>query len=229
MPYIDWPLTLFTVITQMALGAYAVLWATDLIARQFALRGIYGAVTGVIGGLGLLSMIQLYLLPAMPLWNSVATPLEFVATSLLAGPLLVGVVFAACLRWHPASNAHLADLLRMHYRYMAISVLVGAMLAAAAMAVRWWMLGGKTVEAQVAAALLRDEYLIWAVLRLVLFGIGAIVLPVWMLSQARARAPMARVGLVTAVSFGLTLAGELLGRVLFFLQGVPLRVPGRFF
>ena len=34
MPYIDWPLTLFTVITQMALGAYAVLWATDLIARQ---------------------------------------------------------------------------------------------------------------------------------------------------------------------------------------------------
>jgi len=55
------------------------------------------------------------------------------------------------------------------------------------------------------------------------------VLPVWILVQARARAPMARLGLVTALSFGLTLVGEVLGRVLFFLQGVPLRVPGRFF
>ncbi|MBS3967091.1 MAG: dimethyl sulfoxide reductase anchor subunit [Truepera sp.] len=36
MPAIDWSLTIFTIIIQMVLGAFAVLWVTDLLARQLA-------------------------------------------------------------------------------------------------------------------------------------------------------------------------------------------------
>lgn len=36
MPAIDWSLTIFTIIIQMVVGAFVVLWVTDLMARQLA-------------------------------------------------------------------------------------------------------------------------------------------------------------------------------------------------
>lgn len=65
MPAVDWSLTIFTVMTQLVLGAFAVLWVTDLLARQLArpreqeyLTSIGVWVLGSLMGLGLLAALM---------------------------------------------------------------------------------------------------------------------------------------------------------------------------
>jgi anaerobic dimethyl sulfoxide reductase subunit C (anchor subunit) len=307
MPAIDWPLTTFTVITQTVLGAFAVLWVTDLLARHlarpreqeyltsigvwllgplmavgllaalthlgrpafafqaltnlatswlsreifflgiffvlggayaalwwwrrplFAQRATLGAVVGVAGAAGLVSMVFIYMLPAQPTWNLWTTPLEFLGTALLLGPLLVGTVFVATYRRHEAHTT-LEPLIAMHLRYLVPTVIVGAVLAGIGLAGKMWMLPAAGLEGRAAVNLLVEGYGPALVIRCVLLIAAGLVLPLtlaWRLTRqggsVRGLAPHVTVTLVLAA------ASEIVGRVLFYAVAVPVRPPGPFF
>jgi anaerobic dimethyl sulfoxide reductase subunit C (anchor subunit) len=57
-------------------------------------RGLLAAAC-LAGGLFLLSMTRLYMLPAVPVWKGIYTPLSFLATTLVLGALMTGVVVRA--------------------------------------------------------------------------------------------------------------------------------------
>lgn len=305
MPAFDWPLTIFTLITQVVLGAFAVLWVTDLLARQlaepseqeyltrvgvwllgplmavgfavstlhlgqpvyafralsnpqsswlsreiiflggffalgavyaalwwrrrdqFTLRAAYGAVVGAIGGLGLLSMISLYLLSAMPTWDRLTTPLAFVASALVLGPLLVAAAFLATYRRHDAVE-RLEPLIAMHLRYMAVTVLVGAALAGLAVAITLATQPGLGLEGQAAQTLLVRDYIALFGGRVLLL-VGGVALAVVLLRRlSRVESVRMTAPLVWAL-LGVFAVSELFGRLLFYATAVPVRPPGTFF
>ena len=305
MPAFDWPLTAFTLITQLVLGAFAVLWVTDQAARhlarpeeqeyltrvgvwllgplmavgfavsmlhlgqpmfafralsnpatswlsreilslgaffvlgggyallwwrwqdKFALRASYGAVVAVVGAVGLVSMVGLYLLPAMPTWNNVATPLAFVASALLLGPVLVAAVFTVTYGRHHDQDA-LRPLIRQHLGYMAVTVLVGAVLAGAALAIQLAMLPRLGLEGEASLALLTSEHV-------VLFGgrvamlLAAVALAALVLRQVARSATLQGTPAMVWGLFAVVAASELLGRLLFYASAVPVRPPDAFF
>jgi anaerobic dimethyl sulfoxide reductase subunit C (anchor subunit) len=310
VPAFDWPLTVFTLTTQLVLGAFAVLWVTDLLARQladtgeqehltsvgvwvlgplmalgfaastmhlgqpmfayralgnvatswlsreilflsaffglgalyaalwwrrreqFALRAAFGAVVGVVGGLGLLSMIALYLVPAMPSWYQPSTPVAFVASALVLGPLLVASVFLAVRWWRTRRGAgdrpdRLEPLLTMHLRAMAVTVLVGVTLTVAATTVLLVRLPGAGLEGQASLALLTVEHRALLGSRLVLLVAGVALLGTLLL-RLRTRPPVLRLAPLVWSAAAVFAGSELLGRLLFYASAVPMRAPGPF-
>lgn len=305
MPAFDWPLTAFTLITQLVLGAFAVLWVTDQVARhlarpqeqefltrvgvwllgplmalgfavsmlhlgqpmfafralsnpetswlsreilflgaffvlgggyallwwrwrdKFALRASYGAVVAVVGAVGLVAMIGLYLLPAMPTWNHVATPLAFAASALLLGPVLVGAVFTVTYRRHHDEQA-LRPLIRMHLRYMAVTVLVGVALAGAALGLHVGIVSNLGLEGQASLSLLTSEHGLLLGLRVALL-VAAVALAVAVLWRVARHATLAGAPLMVWGLLGVVAASELLGRLLFYASAVPVRPPDAFF
>ena len=305
MPAFDWPLTAFTLITQTVLGAFAVLWVTDQVARhlaspeeqeyltrvavwllgplmalgfvvsmlhlgqplyafralsnpatswlsreiislgaffalgagyallwwrwrdRFALRASYGAVVAVVGAVGLLSMTALYLLPGMPMWNQAATPVAFVASALLLGPALVAAMFAATFRRHHDQTS-LRPLIGMHLRYMAVTVLVGSVLAGTAVGLQLAALGGEGLEGQASLALLTSEHVWLFGARLALLAAGAVLAAI-LLWRVTRQATLAGAPALVWALLGAFAASELLGRLLFYAASVPVRPPDAFF
>jgi anaerobic dimethyl sulfoxide reductase subunit C len=314
VPAFDWPLTIFTLTTQVVLGAFAVLWVTDLLARQladtreqehltsvgvwllgplmalgfiastmhlgqpmyayralnnlgtswlsreilflsaffglgalyaalwwrrreqFTLRATFGAVVGVVGGVGLVSMIALYLVPAMPSWFQVSTPLAFVASALVLGPLLVASVFLVVEAWRArrtpvgrpvADLDQLEPLLTMHLRAMSVTVLAGAVLAATALGLKLSRLGGASLEGEASMALLTVEHRSLLLLRGGLLLAGAAMV-VWLLVRLRDRPGVLRMAPLVWVTLGVFAGSELVGRLLFYATAVPMRAPGPF-
>jgi anaerobic dimethyl sulfoxide reductase subunit C len=314
VPAFDWPLTIFTLTTQLVLGAFAVLWVTDLLARQladigeqehltsvgvwllgplmalgflastmhlgqplyayralnnlgtswlsreilflsaffglgalyaalwwrrreqFTLRAAFGAVVGVVGGLGLVSMTALYLVPAMPSWFQPSTPLAFVASALVLGPLLVASVFLAVEAWRarrspvgrPAADlTQLEPLLTMHLRAMSVTVLAGAVLAATALGLKLYRLGGAALEGEASLALLTVEHRSLLLVRGGLLVVGA-ALVVLLLVRLRRRPQVLRLAPLVWTTLGVFAGSELVGRLLFYATAVPMRAPGPF-
>jgi anaerobic dimethyl sulfoxide reductase subunit C (anchor subunit) len=58
-------------------------------------------VTAIIGLLLVFSMAKLYMLPTVPVWNSIWTPISFFITTFLLGGLVMAVIFALKSRHHP--------------------------------------------------------------------------------------------------------------------------------
>jgi anaerobic dimethyl sulfoxide reductase subunit C len=300
MPAMDWSLTVFTLTTQMVLGAFAVLLFTDLLARQlanageqeyltrvgvwtlgplmalgftvsllhlgqplyafralsnlqtswlsreifflsaffglgaiyaalwwrwpqhFAVRSAYGAIVAGAGALGLFSMIALYMIPAMPTWERVSTPLSFTASALILGPLLVAVVFLLTYRRHDDAAA-LEPLLSMHLRSMAGTVIVGAVLASIALALVITTATGPQGEASL--ALLLDEHaaLLAGRIGLLVLGVALAAAVLWRSLRASSLRGMRP---LVWVLFGVFAGSELLGRLLFYATAVPVRPPG---
>ncbi|GGI03578.1 dimethyl sulfoxide reductase anchor subunit family protein [Egicoccus halophilus] len=302
MPAFDWPLTVFTLITQLVLGAFAVLWVTDLLARQladtgeqeeltsvgvwllgplmalgfvastlhlgqpmhayralfnlgnswlsreilflggfFALGGLYaalwwryrdrfplratlGAVAGVAGALGLASMTMLYLVPAMPSWYQLSTPLSFVASALVLGPLLVAAVFLTIYARRRTAGS-LEPLLGLHLRAMAVTVLAGALLSAASLLLKLGRLPALGLEGEASLALFTVDHRWLLALRAVGWIVG-VALVVVLLQRLRTDRLVYRASPLVwgmLVAFG---ASELVGRLLFYATAVPLRPPG---
>lgn len=312
MPAFDWPLTIFTLTTQLVLGAFAVLWVTDLLARQladvreqehltsvgvwllgplmalgflastmhlgqplfayralnnvatswlsreilflsaffglgalyaalwwlrreqFTLRAAFGAVVGVIGGVGLVSMIALYLVPAMPSWFQPSTPLAFVASALVLGPLLVASVFLAVEAWRrrrpvraERELVQLEPLLTMHLRAMSVTVLVGAVVAGGALLLKLSRLSGAALEGEASLALLTIEHRWLLLTRGGLLVVGA-ALVVALLVRLRRRPAVLDLAPLVWSTLGVFAASELVGRLLFYATAVPMRAPGPF-
>jgi Fe-S-cluster-containing dehydrogenase component/DMSO reductase anchor subunit len=152
-----------------------------------------GALTVAFGAGGVIASACIYRVPSRPSWNSPFTLVEFHLTGATLGPLFVAAVGAGHARWLGVAAAALAgaQLVTLALRFLRLTT-------------------ADTVELRASAALLGTRLATHLLARGALLAFGAIALPLFTSHPA-----------ALVVGFVLALAGEAVGRYLFFVSAVP--------
>ena len=159
-----------------------------------------GAATALLGLAGVTASGFIYLVPSRPAWNTSFTIAEFILTAGILGPLFGLAVAAGDSKWLGLAAASMA----------------GAQFVVLALRL-FRCIGSDGLELRGTARLLSTVLATRLIARGLLLAVGAVVLP---LIASPVVAGPAKAGLyVTAL--GLALAGEVVGRYLFFVSVVP--------
>jgi len=152
-----------------------------------------GALTVVLGLGGVTASAYIYRVPSRPAWNTPFTVVHFHLTAMTLGPLLAAAVGAGAPRLLAVATATTAgmQLITLALRFLRLSASDG-------------------VELRASATLLATTLKSRFVLRGALLAVGAIALPLFTAHPG-----------VLWLAFAVALAGELLGRYLFFVSAVP--------
>ncbi|MFW5709499.1 MAG: dimethyl sulfoxide reductase anchor subunit family protein [Chloroflexota bacterium] len=185
-------------------------------------RNFIAIVAGLFG-LGLIFTMSMvyYTLPAVPGWNSIATPLSFFASTFLLGALSIGAAFVAnyaiLKRQADPGLETQVKLLNSSLRWLTLVAIVMAgvhfvvaPLFAASLA------ANNTPAANETADLLLNGYGVLFGLRFVLVFIGAGVLGLFLYQNAVRSDRIRAVTLLAYTAFVTVLVSELLGRFLFY-------------
>jgi DMSO reductase iron-sulfur subunit len=152
-----------------------------------------GLATVALGAAGLTCSARIYVVRARPAWYSGYTAAEFFATALVLGPLFVRAMSVSAASWiaWAAAAGGAAQLITQTLKFL-------------------WLAQSETFELRASSLLLSRRFR------------GSFLTRLGLLVAASMVAPLALEGKVAAVgAFALALAGELLGRWLFFVSVVP--------
>jgi formate dehydrogenase iron-sulfur subunit len=163
-------------------------------------RGMAGAFTAFCGVCGVMCSARIYVVKARPAWFSGYTIAEFFATALLLGPLFVKAINVSDVTWlsWTAVAGAAAQLFTQTLKFL-------------------WLTRSEQFELRASSLLLSGRFKRAFLIRLGLLIGAGIVLPL----AARGE-PAAIVALIAA------LAGEWLGRWLFFVSVVPKNIAAAF-
>ena len=152
-----------------------------------------GMLTLAFGFGGVTASACIYRVPSRPAWNTPLTLVQFNLTALTLGPLFAAASGAGSVRALAVGAAVMggAQLIVLATKYFNLS-------------------GGDAIELRTSAKLLATKFRWHLIARGTLLALGAIALPLFT-SQA----------VVIWIAFVLALAGETLGRYLFFVSAVP--------
>jgi len=185
-------------------GAFSNVAALYAGALWFGLPGSVGlgGLTVLFGIAGVTASAYIYRVPARPAWNTSYTLLQFLFTAALLGPLFAAVIGVGETRWlAPAATA------------MGVAIAI-------VLALRFLrLIASESLELKGTARLLSTVLRRHLVMRACLLAVGGVVMPLLVVS---------RPGLIDAAgalfigaSLALAMAGEILGRYLFFVSVVP--------
>ena len=183
------------------------------------LRQAFAVITGLVG-LGLVySMSMVYLLPTVPAWNSIATPIRFFVTTLLLGVLSVGAAFIFTLGRHAKKGTVDADetlLVRTTLKWLAIAAMVLVGISFVTLPVYSLSLAVQGGAAAESAALIAGAGGGWiVVIRLVLLFVGAMLIGLFLL-RSSASGKERSIAAVAYTAMVMVLVAEVLGRMLFY-------------
>ena len=123
-----------------------VLFLLLVIRLSRAYRGLQGLIALMGGAAGILliaAMSKIYMLPAVPLWNRITTPLSFFVDTLLLGGLASAVLFLSRpITGNDVEGEHNQSSVRRNNRFIPASAL-GALLFLATGAGLTWALASK--------------------------------------------------------------------------------------
>jgi DMSO reductase anchor subunit len=159
---------------------------------------IAGALTAMLGVAGVTASACIYRVPSRPAWNTRFTLLQFNLTAGILGPLFAAAVGAGQTRWLAIAAAAMAagQFLLLALRFLRC-------------------IASDSLELRGTARLLSTVLRNTLVVRGLLLALGAVVLP--LLIGGSGKAPAA----VMLLALALALAGEIVGRYLFFVSSVP--------
>jgi formate dehydrogenase iron-sulfur subunit len=265
--YPHWPLVFMLVLTQLSVGAFAVLWLLDLMGQGTGLtiaalaslalagislgastlhlgrpiyawralkglrrswlsrevltlslfagaasafagmlwldlpgRGILGIFTFIAGLAGVTCSARIYVVPARPAWFSGYTVAEFYSTALLLGPLFVEMLDGSVPSW------------------VRLAVIAGASSQLVTQLLKFLTLSRSEVfELRASSLLLSGRLQNLFVTRLIVLAVAGFALPL-----------VVTHGWIIAATFAAALAGEWLGRYLFFVSVVPKNIAAAF-
>ncbi len=213
-------------------GAYALLQ----LARHFFKLSVPGSLMFFLGALvvslglaGIYASAKIYLVPARPAWNTVRTPLRFFLTGFILGPLFALAVFSVYLVLS-SSSATTPALGGPFFAFLAVSSLAGffqmMVLLSRLFSLKWT----QSDELYASSFLLIHRFKKLFLTRLGFLALGSFAIP-FVLSAALQAGALRNAGALalTLLSFLFSLAGELMGRYLFFVTVVPKNIPGSFF
>jgi DMSO reductase anchor subunit len=173
-------------------SAVACVYAASL-WMQWSAGPVLGGVTFLLGFGGVTASACIYRVPSRPAWNTSLTLVQFNLTALTLGPLFAAATGAGTSRWLAVTCAAMA----------------GAQFVVLALKL-FRLSGADTVELQASSRLLATTLRRPFIARGVLLALGAIALPLFT-SNA----------MILWAACGLALAGEVVGRYLFFVSAVP--------
>lgn len=208
--------------------AFAGLGFAFAAAQRFAwgttrLRQALAALTAIVGLVLVFSMSMIYYsLPTVPAWHTWATPAQFFTTTFLLGALAVGAALTGAVMWrqrHSTATAATAteaspdQLLTTCLKGIGIGavVLLGVEFLIIPLHIATLSAGGGAATAS--AAVFTGA---WFLARLVLVFLGAGLLAVFLYRYASTRTAPRILAIVATSAFVLVLAGELIGRSLFY-------------
>jgi anaerobic dimethyl sulfoxide reductase subunit C len=217
---------LFTVFFVSAVGGVTLLqWFAPGHERTQTLLGWFAIVCGAAT---VFCMSAIYLLPTQPAWNSVATPVSFLATAVLLGAMGMAAMLILDLKFSnarsPDDEAGRALVIQRALPWLAlVTTLTVALLVALSLDQILALERGNDL-AQVSLQLLLGLYrpLFAARLALLLAGAGWLIGTVWLTGRRRT----ATADLLTPVYMSclLALVGEILGRFLFYATHIRLGI-----
>lgn len=197
-------------------------WGTPVLRRVLA------ALTAVVG-LGLVTAMSMiyYTLSTVPAWHTWATPVQFFTTTFLLGTVAVGAALTGAVMWrqHRPGTADAVDAAGAGAKVPTGDLLAGCLkgigvAAVALLGVEFLIIplsiatltatGGAAAES---AAVFTGA---WFIARLVLVFAGAGLLAAFLFRYASTRANPSTLAILTTTAFVLVLAGELIGRSLFY-------------
>jgi len=163
-------------------------------------RGIVGMLTFIAGLAGITCSARIYIVRARPTWFSGYTIAEFYSTALLLGPLFVQMVDGGVPSW------------------VRLAAIAGATSQLATQLLKFlWLSGSEGFELRASSLLLSGRLQNLFVTRLAVLAVAGVVLPL-----------VATRGWIIAAAFVAALAGEWLGRYLFFVSVVPKNIAAAF-
>lgn len=187
-----------------------------------SVRNTVGLVVAVIGLLLVYAMSQVYMLPTVPAWNSLATPVTFFVTTLLLGALAIGSAFVVTYQYLRSKNdltdaTVQFDILSTTLRWI---VLISLILLGVQFVVIPLYLASLAEQASAAAltsiGLILDQGGTLFTLRLVLLFIGAGIFSIFMYLNASSETKTHITGYLAYSAFAMVLISEILGRFLFY-------------
>lgn len=185
------------------------------------LRNIIALVAAVFG-LGLVfSMAMVYYsLPAVPAWNNWATLVSFFATTILLGAVAISAAFVGAYAYLHSRKQESSDkqrqILAITLRWMALVSLVVLGVQLVVQPIYMGYLASAGPVAEKSAAILVDENGMLFALRFVLLFLGAGLFSFFIYKFARSARNIGLLSTLAFAAFALVLAGELIGRYLFY-------------
>ena len=192
-----------------------------------AMRSVLAVLAAISGLMLVYSMSSVYLLPTMPSWNSVVTPLSFFTTTLMLGALALGTAFVInyniVQKVNPECKEAQCELMRGTLRWIAIVtvVLVGVQLVLAPIYVSALSASGSDA-ALASTEMLIGEFGVAFALRLILVFVGAGVFGVFLYQNALSPGNEKVLANYAYGAFVLVLIAEIIGRFLFYATHVQI-------
>jgi anaerobic dimethyl sulfoxide reductase subunit C len=211
--------------------AFVVLGALFALLQWFkigpaVLRNVIAWIASAFG-LGLVySMAMVYMLPTMPSWNTLATPILFFVTTFLLGALALGVAFVVNYAMVQKKDPGCADaqcqLLRSTMSWIAILavVLVGIELVVIPINLAFLAVSGP--EAQASLGMMIGQFGLAFFLRLLLAFVGAGVLGLFLYQAAQEVGKEKVLSYMAYGAFALVIVAEVMGRYLFYVTTVQI-------
>jgi anaerobic dimethyl sulfoxide reductase subunit C (anchor subunit) len=188
---------------------------------SFTVRTVVAGLAAIVGLVLVYFMSRIYMLPTEPSWNTIATPLQFFATTLLLGSLAVGAALVANYAYmksqeEDASLDTQLELLSTSIRWIVIIAIALLGIELVAFPVYISYLASGPVQAVQSASMLFGEFGTLMVLRLLLVFVGAGVFGVFLYRRVvDCDTENFPAGLVYG-AFALVLISEVMGRYLFY-------------
>ena len=168
-------------------------------------RSVVGFCTVLAGLAGVTSSARIYVVRARPAWFSAYTLVEFYSTALLLGPLFVQVLLVQILGGAIPS-------------WVGLAAVAGASAQLIAQMLKFlWLSGSEVFELRASSLLLSGRLQNLFLTRLAALAVAGVLLPL-----------VATRGWMIVLAFALALAGEWLGRYLFFVSVVPKNIAAAF-
>jgi len=168
-------------------------------------RSVVGLSTALAGFAGITSSARIYVVRARPAWFSGYTLVEFYSSALLLGPLFVEVLLVQIL------GGPIPPWVRF-------SAVVGASVQLIAQLLKFlWLSRSDVFELRASSLLLSGSLQHLFLTRLAVLVVAGVLLPL-----------LGTRGWTTAIAFAAALAGEWLGRYLFFVSVVPKNIAAAF-
>lgn len=197
--------------------------------RKVSTPAVRNAIALVVAAVGLVlvfAMAAVYLLPTVPAWNTIVTPISFYITTFLLGALAIGAAYVVAY-WRMRGDEKAEK--ETQFEIVAITLRWIALVSVALLGLQFIVLpvylASLTANASPAAAesvrILFDQNGVLFVLRLLFIFLGAGVFSVFVYRTAATRGSTIRVlGSMALIAFALVLVAEVLGRYLFYASMV---------
>ncbi|MBI2340697.1 MAG: dimethyl sulfoxide reductase anchor subunit [Deltaproteobacteria bacterium] len=211
--------------------AYSLLGWQKIYPLVFPVRGLFGILVALFGLTGVYCSAMIYRVPARPSWDSWRTPVAFLATAFILGPLLALAVFFWSLKSQILAWDEVLPTIKTAGLFLTSILLLAGFVQLGGIAVKvFHSLNEGEPELKASARMLTRRFRTIFLWRLGVLLLTLLLIPLVLVNLALGEsleiAPLA-VGL-TGLAI-LATGSEMVGRYLFFVTVVPKKRPAGYF